>query len=94
MEDWRTVRRKRPLNEVRMALYRRVMEADARVAALRLGELRRRRGVSQTLVADALDVSQPNVSRLELQEDLRVSTLARYARALANGALELSRQTG
>jgi transcriptional regulator with XRE-family HTH domain len=71
-----------------MALYRRVMEADVRVAALRLGELRRRRGVSQTLVADALDVSQPNVSRLELQEDLRVSTLARYVAALG-GDLEL-----
>jgi transcriptional regulator with XRE-family HTH domain len=71
-----------------MSLYRRVMEADARIAGLRLGALRRRRGVSQTLVADALDVSQPNVSRLELQEDLRLSTLARYVAALG-GDLEL-----
>lgn len=88
MEEWRTLRRKRPLNEERMALYRRVIEADLRAGELRLGELRRRRGVNQTDVADALDVSQPNISRIELQDDVYLSTLARYVAALG-GDLEI-----
>ena len=88
MEEWRTLRRKRPLNEERMALYRRVIEADLRAGGLRLGELRRRRGVHQTVLADALDVSQPNVSRIEAQDDVYLSTLARYVAALG-GDLEV-----
>jgi DNA-binding XRE family transcriptional regulator len=88
VEDWRTIARKRPLNEERVALYRRVVEADARLSSLHIAQLRRRRGVSQALVADALDVSQPNISRIERQDDLYLSTLARYVAALG-GELEL-----
>jgi DNA-binding XRE family transcriptional regulator len=88
VEEWRTIRRKRPLNEERVGLYRRVVEADARLSSLQIARLRRRRGVSQALVADALDVSQPNISRIEQQDDLYLSTLARYVAALG-GELEL-----
>jgi len=58
------------------------------LAELRLGNLRRQRGIAQTVVAEALEVSQPNVSRIEQEEDLRLSTLARYIAALG-GDLEL-----
>jgi hypothetical protein len=77
-----------PVDENRLALYERVVEADLRLSTLDLGTLRRRRGVSQTVVADALDVSQPNVSRIEGQDDVRLSTLGHYVAALG-GRLEV-----
>ncbi|MBV9685108.1 MAG: XRE family transcriptional regulator [Solirubrobacterales bacterium] len=81
--NWRTVRGQRPLNERRVAAYRRLMDAE-----LRLAEARRRRGVSQATIAEALDVSQPNVSRIEQEQDVYLSTLARYVAALG-GHLEV-----
>jgi len=82
-KDWRTVRGQRPLNEERVATYKRLMDAE-----LRLAEIRRRRGVSQTTIARALEVSQPNVSRIEQEDDVYLSTLARYIAALG-GHLEV-----
>jgi transcriptional regulator with XRE-family HTH domain len=55
---------------------------------LQLAEARRRRGVSQAAIAAALEVSQPNVSRIEQQDDVYLSTLARYIAALG-GHLEV-----
>lgn len=81
--SWRTVRGQRPLNEGRVAAYRRLMDAE-----LRLAEARRRRGVSQAAIAQALEVSQPNVSRIEQQDDVYLSTVARYVAALG-GHLEV-----
>jgi len=81
--NWRTVRGQRPLNERRVAAYRRLMDAE-----LRLAEARRRRGVSQATIAEALEVSQPNVSRIEQEQDVYLSTLARYVAALG-GHLEV-----
>jgi len=81
--DWRPVRGQRPLNEARVATYKRLMEAELRLAAVR-----RRRGVSQAAVARALEVSQPNVSRIEQEDDVYLSTLARYIAALG-GHLEV-----
>ena len=83
-KNWRTVRGQRPLNEQRVATYRRLMQAE-----LRLGELRSRRGLSQATVAQALDVSQPNISRIEQEEDVYLSTLARYVAALG-GHIEVN----
>jgi transcriptional regulator with XRE-family HTH domain len=57
-------------------------------AELRLAEVRRRRGVRQATIADALDVSQPNISRIEQEDDVYLSTLARYVGALG-GYLEV-----
>jgi DNA-binding XRE family transcriptional regulator len=82
-KNWRTVRGQRPLNEKRVSAYKRLMEAE-----LRLSELRSRRGVSQASIAAALDVSQPNVSRIEQEDDVYLSTLARYVAALG-GHLEI-----
>jgi len=49
----------------------------------RLTELRRSRGLSQTVVAARMGTSQSALARLEAgQADVRVSTLERYAAAL------------
>jgi DNA-binding XRE family transcriptional regulator len=82
-KNWRTVRAQRPLNEKRVAAFKRLMEAE-----MRLSELRSRRGLSQAAIAEALSVSQPNVSRIEQEEDVYLSTLARYVAALG-GHLEV-----
>lgn len=84
--DWREVLG--PIDEELLAVDRRIVDAQLRLAELALGELRRSRGISQTAVADALEVSQPNVSRIEQEQDLRLSTLGRYVAALG-GDLEL-----
>ena len=83
MADWREIRRTRPLNETRVNAYRRLMDAE-----MRLNDLRRRRGLSQSQIAGALEVSQPNISRIEQEDDLYLSTLARYVAALG-GHLEV-----
>ena len=80
---WREIRGKRALNEERVETYRRLLDAE-----IRLNDLRRRRGLSQAEVAHALEVSQPNISRIESEDDLYLSTLARYVTALG-GYLEL-----
>ncbi len=82
-KTWRTVRGQRALNERRVADYRRLMDAE-----VRLSDVRRRRGVSQAELARSLEVSQPNISRVEQEDDLYLSTLARYVRALG-GQLEI-----
>lgn len=47
-----------------------------------LHALRERRGVTQTAIAEHLATSRPNVSRIERESDVRLSTLARYAEAV------------
>lgn len=56
--------------------------------AVSLAELRRRRGSSQQALADQLGVSQPNISRIEGERDLRLSTLAGFVAGLG-GRLEV-----
>ena len=57
--------------------------------ALLLGELRERRSLSQTDIAEVLGTSQARVSQIERQEDLYLSTLKRYVEALG-GELEIA----
>jgi transcriptional regulator with XRE-family HTH domain len=47
-----------------------------------LAELRREAGVTQVQVAEALATSQGQISRIERQRDLLVSTLRAYLTAL------------
>jgi transcriptional regulator with XRE-family HTH domain len=58
-------------------------------AELRLAELRKHRGASQVKIAKRLEVSQSNVSQLERGDDVKLSTLASYVKALG-GHLEVS----
>ena len=58
-------------------------------AVLRLADLRESRGVTQSELAGTLGVSQPNVSKIEHNDDLRLSTLGGYIAALG-GRLEVN----
>ena len=53
-----------------------------------LTDLRTQRGVSQEELARAWETSQPNVSKIERQDDLLISTVRRYVESLG-GRLEL-----
>jgi transcriptional regulator with XRE-family HTH domain len=61
---------------------------DAMLAGIALAGLRRSRGVTQDQLAKLLHVRQAAVSKLEGRDDLLLSTLAAYVRALG-GTLEV-----
>jgi transcriptional regulator with XRE-family HTH domain len=77
------LRRRRPPNRERVEAIKRTVELE-----IALRDLRERRGVTQEQVAGQLGTSRPNVSRIESEDDVRVSTLQRYVAALG-GELEL-----
>ena len=64
-------------------------EKRAMMDALALSELRVRQRFTQSEVAATLGVSQANVSRIEHEEDLYLSTLRDYVAALG-GHLEIT----
>jgi transcriptional regulator with XRE-family HTH domain len=66
----------------------RELDAELAAHAVSLQELRRARAMTQNQLAAALDVSQAQVSRIEKQADLLLSTLASYVEAMG-GELEL-----
>ena len=80
--NWRDVRAERATPEI-----------ERKIAAegfkLRLAELRAGQGHQQRDVADALETSQANVSRIEHETDLKLSTLDKYVTALG-GELHVS----
>ncbi len=73
-----------PQRHARVEGYQRAMRD-----AVALTELRESRRATQTQVADAPQVSQAKVSRIEHQEDLYLSTLGDYVAALG-GRLEIA----
>jgi transcriptional regulator with XRE-family HTH domain len=77
----------RPWKEIRGAADRDA-EGEQRVYEQSLAELRRARAFTQAQLADALDVPQSQISRIEHQAELYISTLARYLEAMG-GHLEL-----
>jgi DNA-binding XRE family transcriptional regulator len=86
---------RRPFKELRASIdadpVRRARVDDAKHAmreALALSELRASRDVTQQVLAEALDVTQPNVSRIEHEDDVFLSTLRSYVEALG-GRLEV-----
>jgi len=76
--------RANPVRRARVEHYRRAI-----TDALALAELREAKHVTQQQVAEALGVSQANVSRIEHQDDVYLSTLSNYVAALS-GRLEVS----
>jgi DNA-binding XRE family transcriptional regulator len=68
----------------RVAAHRQAMED-----ALALAAIREKRELTQTDLARVLETSQANVSRIERQRDLYLSTLAGYVAALG-GTLKIS----
>lgn len=73
----------RPGARQRIDEYKRAIEL-----ATELAEVREQLGITQVQVAKKLKTSQPNVSRIEHVEDLHLSTLVQYVRALG-GKLRL-----
>ncbi len=83
---WTTVRqelRADPLQNERYEPMRRATED-----AVRLGQLREARQMTQVELARALGSSQANISKIERRDDLYLSTLSEYVGALG-GRLEL-----
>jgi len=87
--------RRRPFKELKAPIEAdplRRARVDERKHAMRdilaLAELRASREVTQEGLADALGVSQPNISRIEHQNDAYLSTLRSYVEALG-GRLEV-----
>ncbi|HYI36268.1 MAG TPA: DUF2188 domain-containing protein [Thermoleophilaceae bacterium] len=77
MATWKEIREQRvgsdPARNER--IRREKVLLDLEVA---LADLRKRRGLSQVALADLLGTSQPNISRIEREEDVQLSTLASY----------------
>ena len=70
------------------AQARSAARAEAMLVQMQLQELRRSRQVTQVEVASAMSVEQAAVSKLERREDMYVSTLREYVKALG-GELKL-----
>jgi DNA-binding XRE family transcriptional regulator len=70
-------------------LHKKARSAPQRVRLLQ--ELRERRHLSQVAVAAKLKVRQPTISKIERREDMNLSTLRRYIRALG-GELQVTAQ--
>ena len=62
--------------------------AEAMLGEMQLQELRKARNVTQVEVARAMSVEQAAVSKLERRDDMYLSTLREYVRALG-GELKL-----
>lgn len=54
-------------------------------AVLQLARLREQRGLTQKALAQAMDVAQPTLSKLEHGDDMRVTTLTKYIGAMGGG---------
>lgn len=73
----------------RASIKRRRQESLAELVAYQLAELRKLRELTQSEVALALGVTQPNVSFVENGTDVLLSTLRNYIEALG-GTLEVN----
>jgi hypothetical protein len=80
---WKDVIADQPVNEMRVAIYERLMEAEERIAHARY-----RRGVAHEVVDAALDAVDERMSDEERREDLYLSALRYYVEALG-GQLEV-----
>lgn len=88
MSSWRSIREARIGNDPdrKERIHQERLLLDLEVA---LAELRKRRGLSQLSLAETLGTSQPNVSRIEREDDIQLSTLAGYIAGLG-GELHIS----
>ena len=64
-------------------------EALVEIERMGYGALRRARKLTQTDIAEKLQISQPSVAALEQRADIMLSTLAKYIEALG-GQLEIN----
>jgi DNA-binding XRE family transcriptional regulator len=57
-------------------------EVEKTLAEMPLQELRTSRGLSQTMLAEALHIQQPAIAKLEKRTDMYISTLRSHIRAM------------
>ncbi|CAM2141769.1 protein of unknown function [Pararobbsia alpina] len=57
------------------------------IAEMNLANMRQSRGLSQSDIADALDVHQPAIAKIEQRSDMHVSTLRNYIEAMGGKLL-------
>ena len=57
-------------------------EVKKALAEMPLNELRNARGLSQTMLAEALHIQQPAIAKLEKRTDMYISTLRSHIRAM------------
>jgi len=86
--DWEDLRKKRLTAEQLKSIDDDVAEEVLRLRLARLAQARKEQGYTQVDFAELLGTSQGNVSKIENQDDLLLSTLRRYVVALG-GRLEL-----
>lgn len=89
MHKWNDIKRSRS-PEASERVRRRV---EREVLDMNLAELRRELGVTQVQVAEAADMTQSELSRLERRDDHLVSTVRRCVEAMG-GELELTAVVG
>ncbi|MGH7966133.1 MAG: helix-turn-helix domain-containing protein [Candidatus Binatia bacterium] len=82
---WRDIRDKKLTPEQRDRIAR---EVEQELVEMDLQEVRTLLGKTQVEMAEALNMTQPEVSRLERRHDVRLSTLKRAVEALG-GELEV-----
>jgi transcriptional regulator with XRE-family HTH domain len=70
--------------------HRRVAEQVDRTV-MRLNALRRARGLTQDTLAEAMDVNQSYIAKLEKQTDVYLSTLRRFVEAMDGELLVVAR---
>lgn len=70
------------------AQARSAAKTEAMLLELQLTNVRKSRNATQVQVAKAMDVGQATISKLEGREDMYVSTLSQYIKALG-GELKL-----
>ncbi len=89
---WAEIRSQRPRTLEQEAAIAEEVRAILRENALM--QLRRRREISQQELAAALGVSQVNVSRIEHEDDLQLSTMRRFIEALGGELIVQARIDG
>ncbi|HKV84022.1 MAG TPA: XRE family transcriptional regulator [Ktedonobacterales bacterium] len=77
-----------PQRRERVEVARREVESERAAYEQSLAELRRARSFTQAQLATTLNLPQSQISRIEHQAELYISTLARYLEAMG-GHLEL-----
>ena len=80
--SWKDVRRELPADVQDRLNVKRAL----RMAGEAMAEMRKEAGVTQADLATKADIPQSNVSRAENSEDMLLSSVARYMRALGGSA--------
>lgn len=65
------------------------LQVEATLAQMPLAELRRARGLSQKVLAQALHIQQPAIAKMEQRTDMYISTLRSHIEAMG-GELEIT----